>query len=73
MRMAIVLNGDRHHLDVAPSRTLLDILLREYRLAGVRHGCADGTCGDCSVLVEEEPTRACLMFAVQCDGCDVRA
>ena len=73
MRVALVLNGDRRYIDVAPSQTLLDILLHECGVTGVRHGCADGTCGGCTVLLEQEPTRACLMFAVQCDGSEVRA
>jgi len=73
VRMTLVLNDDRRRIDVGTGRTLLDVLLAECDLPAVRHGCADGTCGDCTVLIEGEPTRACLMFAVQCDGSDVRA
>lgn len=73
MRVALILNGNRRHLDVVPSRTLLDLLLQECGDTGVRHGCADGTCGECTVFIEQEPTRACLILAVQCDGFDVRA
>jgi aerobic carbon-monoxide dehydrogenase small subunit len=54
---------------VAPARlTLVDFLRDVLRLTGTHVGCEHGICGACSVLLDGEPVRACLMFAVQADG-----
>lgn len=39
---------------------------------GLRVGCGEGVCGSCTVLVDDVPVRACLMLAVQADGCSIR-
>ena len=52
-----------------PARlSLVDWLRDELRLTGTHVGCEHGVCGACSVMLDGEPVRACLMFAVQADG-----
>lgn len=68
MRVEFLLDGQRRELDVPPAETLASALRHD----GVQRGCADGRCGECTVLVDGEPTRSCLMFAVQCAGAVVR-
>ena len=53
----------------APARmTLVDFLRDALRLTGTHVGCEHGICGACSILLDDEPVRSCLMFAVQADG-----
>jgi carbon-monoxide dehydrogenase small subunit len=61
-------NG-REHLRTVPSRLLLSDFLRDHLgLTGTHVGCEHGVCGACTVLLDGEPVRACLMLAVQADG-----
>jgi len=71
MRVEFTVNGERVGLDVEPRRTLADALREDHGLTGTHLGCEHGVCGACTVLVDDEPVRACLMFAVQADGCSV--
>ena len=52
-------------------RTLADFLREDCRLTGTHLGCEHGVCGSCTVLVDGESARSCLMFAVQADGAEV--
>lgn len=61
-------NGRDHRLDVAPRWSLADVLRHHLGLSGTHVGCEQGVCGACTVLVDGEPTRSCLMFAVQAQG-----
>jgi aerobic-type carbon monoxide dehydrogenase small subunit (CoxS/CutS family) len=68
----LTLNG-RAFAGRAPARMhLADFLRREAGLTGTHLGCEHGVCGACTVLVDGTTARACLMLAVQADGCDVR-
>ncbi len=67
MIVRLLINGDATTLSVAPSDRLLDVLRREGYF-GVKHGCDDGTCGACAVLVNGVLLNACTRLAVQCDG-----
>jgi aerobic carbon-monoxide dehydrogenase small subunit len=71
MRSQFTVNGERVSLDTEPRRTLADALREDLGLTGTHLGCEHGVCGACTVLVDREPVRACLMFAVQADGCSV--
>ncbi|MGK5685215.1 hypothetical protein [Actinoplanes sp. URMC 104] len=71
MRVSLTVGRSRHDLDVEPARTLGAVLRDDCGLHTVRLDCADGTCAGCSVLLDGELTRACLMLAVQCDGSQV--
>ena len=72
MKIEILANGESHEVDVEPRRTLADALRVDCGLTGTHLGCEHGVCGACTVLVEGEAIRSCLMFAVQCDGREVR-
>ena len=71
MRVALQINGELHDVDVEPRMTLLDCLREVVGLTGTHAGCEHGVCGACTVLVDGEPARSCLMFAVQGDGCNI--
>lgn len=65
-------NGRRYDLVIEPRLTLADALRQECGLTGTHLGCEHGVCGACTVLVDGQPVRACLMFAVQCEGVSIR-
>lgn len=71
MRITLTVNGERHRLDVEPRRTLADALREDLGLTGTHLGCEHGVCGACTILVDGEPARACLMLAVQADDAEV--
>ncbi|WIX81030.1 (2Fe-2S)-binding protein [Amycolatopsis carbonis] len=71
MKAEFSVNGTRCDIDVEPRRTLADALREDLGLTGTHLGCEHGVCGACTVLVDGEPVRACLMLAVQADGCSV--
>ena len=66
-----IINGDAVELAVAPWRTLLDALRFEAGLTGTKKGCDVGDCGACTVIVDGAPLNACLMLAVEADGCAI--
>ncbi len=68
----MTVNGERHELLVEPRKTLADTLRDDLGLTGTHLGCEHGVCGACTVDVEGQTARACLMFAIQVDGCRVR-
>lgn len=71
MKVDLQVNGARHTVQVEPRMTLVDCLRETLDLTGVHTGCEHGICGACTVLIDGEPARACLMFAVQADGCAI--
>ncbi len=69
--IAVKVNGSEYRR-TAPVRMLLsDFLRHELRLTGTHVGCEHGVCGACTVLVDGRSARACLMLAVQVDGCEI--
>ena len=67
MRARFTVNGRVAEIDVEPRTTLLDALRDELGLTGAHAGCEHGVCGACTVIVEGEAVRSCLMLAVQAD------
>ena len=67
----IEINGVRFTDEVDARTTLVDFLRDTANLKGTHVGCEHGVCGACSVLLEGDPIRACLMFAAQADGSSV--
>ena len=63
--VTLTINGRNYPLRLEPRRTLLDAIRDECGLTGTHTGCEHGVCGACTVLVDGDPVRACLMFAVQ--------
>ncbi len=77
-KISLQVNNDHHTLNVAPWRTLLDVLRTELALRGTHRGCDTGHCGLCTVLLKRphtgEPARSvvsCLILAVDADGCEL--
>jgi len=70
--VTLTINGRRYPLRLEPRRTLLDAIRDECGLTGTHMGCEHGVCGACTVLVDGDPVRACLMFAVQAEGSAIR-
>jgi carbon-monoxide dehydrogenase large subunit len=67
----MIVNGSRLRREVSTRQTLGDFLREELRLTGTHLGCEHGVCGVCTVQVDGEAVRSCLMLAVQADGHDV--
>src|SRR5438105_11641860 len=64
-------NGRTYQRSVEPRLLLSDLLRHELRLTGTHVGCEHGVCGACTVLVNQQPARSCLMLAVQADGASI--
>ena len=72
MTIRLVVNGRPRDLEVAPHALLLDVLRDTLDLKGAKRSCDTQVCGACTVLVDGEPVRACLMFAIQAQGREIR-
>ena len=72
VEIALTVNGRDYRLRVEPRRTLLDAIRDDCGLTGTHMGCEHGVCGACTVLLDGDPVRACLMFAVQAEGSAIR-
>jgi aerobic carbon-monoxide dehydrogenase small subunit len=71
MAVAMNVNGRERRGLVEPRKTLADFLREDCALTGTHLGCEHGVCGACTVLLDGEAVRACLLFAVQAEGADV--
>jgi aerobic carbon-monoxide dehydrogenase small subunit len=68
----IRVNGEDVRERVEARKTLVDFLREDLGLTGSHIGCEQGVCGACSVLLDGEVVRGCLVLAVQCDGAEVK-
>ena len=66
--ITLTINGRSHAVRVDPRRTLVDTIRDDCGQTGTHIGCEHGVCGACTVLLDGEPVRSCLMFAVQAEG-----
>ncbi len=66
--IAVTVNGEKHAAAVEPRLLLADFLRHTLGLTGTHVGCEHGVCGACTVLIDGDSARSCLMFAVQADG-----
>lgn len=64
-------NRKVYQIQVEPRRLLVDALRHDLNLTGTHAGCEHGVCGACTVLLDGEMIRSCLMFAVQAEGCEI--
>ena len=69
--VTFTVNGTSHSLDVEARRSLADVIREEVGLTGTHLGCEHGVCGACTILLDGQPARACLMLAVQADGTQI--
>ena len=70
--ITLTINGREHVIGVEPRRTLVDAIREDCGQTGTHIGCETTHCGACTVIVDGEPVRSCLMFAVQADGKKIR-
>ena len=72
-RIAITLtvNGVQQEAVIEPRRLLVDVLREDLGLTGTHVGCAHGVCGTCTILLDGQTVRACLLLGVQADGADI--
>jgi aerobic-type carbon monoxide dehydrogenase small subunit (CoxS/CutS family) len=68
----VTVNGVPYERSVEARRTLTDFLREDLRLTGTHVGCEHGVCGACTVLLDGDAVRACLLLAVQVDGGEIR-
>jgi aerobic carbon-monoxide dehydrogenase small subunit len=71
VQLSLTVNGAPRTASAEPRLLLSDFLRHELGLTGTHVGCEHGVCGACTVLLDGEAVRACLLFAVQADGCRV--
>jgi aerobic-type carbon monoxide dehydrogenase small subunit (CoxS/CutS family) len=65
-------NGEALELAIAPHHTLLEVLREEAGLTGTKHGCEQGECGLCTVLIDGLPQFSCLTLALEAQGSEIR-
>jgi aerobic carbon-monoxide dehydrogenase small subunit len=70
--ITLTINGADHIVTVEPRRTLVDVIRDDCGQTGTHIGCEHGVCGTCTVLLDNEPVRSCLMFAIQARGRSIR-
>lgn len=71
-RVDFTLNGKAASGDAEPRMLLVDFLRHEIGLTGTHVGCEHGVCGACTVQIDGQPARACLTYALQVEGREVR-
>jgi aerobic-type carbon monoxide dehydrogenase small subunit (CoxS/CutS family) len=72
VKINVEINGQSYERDVEPRRLLSDFIRHDVHLTGTHVGCEHGVCGACTVQLDGEPVRSCLMLAVQAAGRSVR-
>ena len=70
-KITLRVNGRQVHAQVEPRTNLADFLRSTLKLTGTHVGCEHGVCGACTVIVDGQAARSCLMLAVQADGAEV--
>jgi len=71
MQVRLTINGQPHELDVAPHRSLADVLRTDLAMTGTKVACGEGTCGTCTVLLDGRAVLSCLTLASACDGAEL--
>ena len=69
--VTLTVNGLQHSVKATTRTTLAEFLREDLRLTGTHVGCAHGVCGACTVMMDGQSVRSCLMFAVQAHGHDI--
>jgi aerobic-type carbon monoxide dehydrogenase small subunit (CoxS/CutS family) len=71
MKIDLTVNGSARSGDAEPRKTLADFLREDLELTGTHLGCEHGVCGACTVILDGDPVRSCLMLAVQAQGASI--
>jgi len=69
--VTVTVNGTQYERAIEPRLLLSDFLRHDLGLTGTHVGCEHGVCGACTILLDGQPVRSCLMFAVQADGHEI--
>jgi len=72
VKVKITVNGTLYEREVEPRLLLSDFLRQDLRLTGTHVGCEHGLCGACTVLMNGESVRSCILFTVMADGADIK-
>ncbi len=67
-KISFSVNGERYELEVEANQTLLRLLREDLGMTGTKCACERGDCGTCTVLLDGEPVKSCLVLAVEADG-----
>jgi aerobic carbon-monoxide dehydrogenase small subunit len=70
--ITLTINGRNYDIAIEARRTLVDAIREDCGQTGTHIGCEHGVCGACTIILDGEPVRSCLMFAVQADGKKIR-
>jgi carbon-monoxide dehydrogenase small subunit len=70
--VSFTLNGRKVEVEVEPRRTLADVIRDDCGLTGTHTGCEHGVCGACTIIVNGQTVRSCLMFGAQAEGAEIR-
>jgi len=71
LNVQLEVNGQPAEGETEARKSLADFLREDLRLTGTHVGCEQGVCGACTVLLDDEPVRSCLLLAAQAEGCSV--
>ena len=71
VRLTLTVNGVDHQVEVAPRKLLSDVLRDDLGLTGTHVGCEHGVCGACTILIDGQPARSCLTYAIQMEGHEI--
>jgi carbon-monoxide dehydrogenase small subunit len=69
--LILQINGEIYEIHVEPKKTLLEVLREDLGLTGTKEVCDLGTCGACTVLIDNKPVLSCLTLAVACKGKEI--
>jgi carbon-monoxide dehydrogenase small subunit len=70
--ITLTINGRDYEVAAEARRTLVDVIRDDCGLTGTHIGCEHGVCGACTIILDGEAVRSCLMFAVQANGRNIR-
>ena len=71
MEITFTINGEKHTIDVDPKDSLLHILREHFNLTGTKNGCAQGHCGACTVVLNGEAVKSCLLKPRKLEGVNI--
>lgn len=71
IHIELTVNREQRELLVDHNQTLLEMLRDDLGLTGAKHGCGEGECGACTVIMNGKPVNSCLVLAAQTDGADI--
>jgi len=69
--LCLCVNGEERHTSARPGDTLMRVLREKLGLTGTKCGCENGDCGACTVLLDGNPTKSCMVLVVECDGIEI--